>query len=84
MVTEFPPLRLGAIAGDAIHNLRSALDILWRHAMYPKGGRSGRKDPFPFLASAEMYEARLKREKEGFRQKAVRLVQAPQTVRAWE
>jgi hypothetical protein len=32
-----PDPAFGAIAGDAIHNLRSALDILWRHVCNPTG-----------------------------------------------
>lgn len=37
-VNEQPPLMLGALAGDARHNLRSALDVLWRNVWYPNGG----------------------------------------------
>lgn len=44
VVTVQPPPRLGAIAGDAIHNLRSSLDILWHLLMFPGGG--GGKDRF--------------------------------------
>jgi len=52
-IRETPPLRLGAIAGDAIHNLRAALDILWRIAM--RAG-PGRKTEFPFNNGPQEFE----------------------------
>jgi hypothetical protein len=59
-----PPIRWGAIAGDAIHNLRSALDILWRMVWYPSGGgQSNRKIQFPIYDSPEKYEASRRRVK---------------------
>lgn len=61
-VLRQPPLYLGAIAGDAIHNLRSALDILWRQTWYPGGGgRSNSKIQFPIFETPEDFEARFRR-----------------------
>jgi len=52
-IREKPPLRLGAIAGDAIHNLRAALDILWRIAMRAVPGR---RTEFPFNNGPKEFE----------------------------
>jgi hypothetical protein len=52
-IREKPPLRLGAIAGDAVHNFRAALDILWRIAM--RAG-PGRKTEFPFNNGPQEFE----------------------------
>lgn len=61
---NIPPI-WGAIAGDAIHNLRSALDVLWRQATNPRPGKTDRRKGahFPFLPAEEL-EARLRRVKE--------------------
>ena len=49
-ILEYPSPDLGAIAGDALHNLRSALDILMRAAWYPDGGgEADYKMGFPIL-----------------------------------
>jgi len=61
-VREEPPIEWGAIAGDAIHNLRSSLDVLW-NSVYPGG--KGRKNNFPFFDSPEMLEAHFGRKKDG-------------------
>jgi hypothetical protein len=54
-----PPLRLGAIAGDILHNLRSSLDILWRNVWYPAGGGlTNRRLEFPIYETSEGLEAR--------------------------
>ena len=75
-VSELPPLELGAIAGDAIHNLRSALDILWVRVMHPnRVGRANRRgDGFPFFASAKECEARPGGKKESRSDNAIQLV----------
>jgi hypothetical protein len=57
-VRESPPLELGAIAGDALHNLRAALDILWRNVWHPIGGGRRDRSEFPFPDSAESFKAR--------------------------
>jgi hypothetical protein len=52
-IREKPQLRLGAIVGDAVHNFRAALDILWRIAM--RAG-PGRKTEFPFNKGPQEFE----------------------------
>lgn len=62
-VLEQPPPRWGAIAGDAIHNLRSALDILWRRLMYPDGGgETNFKIAFNIYGSPEAFKRSNSRE----------------------
>ncbi len=76
-IRETPPLRWGAIAGDAIHNLRASLDVLWRCVMYPSGGGAGnRKIQFPIFDSADKCEAHHSREIEGPRKGAVDILKA--------
>lgn len=53
VVPEQVPSRFGAIAGDAIHNLRTSLNVLWR-TFYP-GKRIG--DDFP-ITTAKDFEQR--------------------------
>lgn len=60
-VRERLPLRWSAIIGDTIHNLRSALDILWR-LVYPATVKSeNRKDNFPIFDSPADYTTRFRR-----------------------
>jgi len=61
---DIPPL-WGCIAADAIQNLRSTLDILWRRATVTSTKGSGRRRGmyFPFLGP-DILKARLKRAKE--------------------
>jgi hypothetical protein len=61
----------GAIAGDAINNLRSALDVLWRQATNP----TGRKAYFPF-DTADGLKGRLSRVKQAATKDAFRLLLA--------
>jgi hypothetical protein len=57
-IREGPPARWGAIAGDAIHNLRAALDIMWRLAMYPRGGgQADRRTEFRIYDTEKEFEA---------------------------
>lgn len=71
-----PSLHWSAITADAIHNLRSALDILWRMAIH------GRKPAvrncfFPIYASLQEFEAKQRREPQHGRiQKAVHVLRA--------
>jgi len=51
------PLRWSAIASDAIHNLRSSLDILWRFAIYGVKP-TARKAYFPISETAHDFETR--------------------------
>lgn len=69
-VRDKPPIRWGAIAGDAIHNLRSSLDVLWRIVL-PDGKNRRRKDGFPVLKSAHEFETRFNGVKEGPRKAPV-------------
>lgn len=53
-----PLLEWSPIAADAIHNLRSSLDHLWLHVMYPNAPVGTRKGQFfPIYDSREKYEA---------------------------
>lgn len=70
-----PPLRWGAITGDVLHNLRSSLDILWRH-VFPSGQRGSRKDGLPIFECAEDLEARFRRPLQGGRQTAMQVLKA--------
>jgi hypothetical protein len=47
MLHRSPPLRLGVILGDMVHNLRSALDHLVWQAVLRNGGRPNRSHQFP-------------------------------------
>jgi hypothetical protein len=68
----------GAIAADAIHNLRSALDILWHHATVPPSGKTGRRSRayFPFPDSSEELKTRLLRVKQPAIKAALQIVQS--------
>lgn len=71
VVPQEPPPRWGAIVGDTIHNLRSALDILWR-AVFPTGTKdANRRDPFPFFQSSDAFEHRFRRVKNTTQQRVV-------------
>jgi hypothetical protein len=76
-VSEELPLRWGAIAGDALHNLRSALDILWRQMMFPRGGgEANRKCAFLIYDSAEEFKRSNSRKVHGPHQAAVQVYRA--------
>ena len=47
VVEHAPPLRLGVIVGDVIHNVRSALDHLVWQLVLLNGGKPGRDHSFP-------------------------------------
>src|SRR4051812_20680507 len=59
-ITNRPPLRWGAIAGDAIHNLRASLDVLWRHVIRAKPDDM---TDFPFYRSEKKFNEARNREK---------------------
>lgn len=63
-----------ARAADAIHNLRTALDILWRQVMHPTGHATARKLYFPIFKSAHELEARAAGIQEGSRKRAMHLL----------
>lgn len=59
------PLRWNAIAADAVHNMRSALDILWLNVMAAPSRQ--RKVYFPIFDGAREFETRFSGVKEGSR-----------------
>lgn len=77
-IIEVPPPRWGAMAGDAIHNLRASLDILWRFLMYPSSSSDtdDRRTQFPIMQSAKLFKARFSRPIKGSRRAAVDLLKA--------
>jgi hypothetical protein len=77
-VEEVPPL-LGAIAGDAIQNLRSALDHLaYQLVVVGRGTSEPPEHPerisFPIFNSAEEYEAEKLRKVEGAAEDAIKAI----------
>jgi hypothetical protein len=72
-----PPI-WGAIAGDAINNLRSSLDVLWLQATNPRPGRRNRrrKDPFPIEEFSYKLEARMRGEEEPARKAGLKIALA--------
>jgi len=68
-----PDPRWGAIAGDAAHNLRSSLDILWRQVWPATVRDENRKDGFPIL-SRKKFESRFGGEIEATKQPVVALL----------
>jgi hypothetical protein len=56
-VREQPDRRLGVIAGDAAHNLRSGLDL----AMWELDARPDDRTAFPICPTAQVFEALVKR-----------------------
>ncbi len=75
-VHELPPLRWGAIAGDAAHNLRSALNVLWRTVYTVPILDENRKDDFPIFDSADAFKSRFGGKHQGARQPIVNLLKA--------
>lgn len=69
---EVPPF-LGCIIGDAIHNLRSALDHLAMQLHIAGDGGQDDRIYFPIFDSAERYETEMLGEKQSARQDAVKL-----------
>ena len=56
-VDEQPPVSWSAIAADAVHNLRSALDLTARQLVLANGSRPTSETGFPIAESAADYEA---------------------------
>jgi hypothetical protein len=48
-ILQTPPVRWGALIGDAIHNLRSALDLLIWQLVLHAGGTPGKRTAFPIF-----------------------------------
>lgn len=72
-ITEPVPVRWGAVAGDAIHNLRSALDALSHHLGFA-GDTRRQGQYFPVYADAEEFKAKRLGKKEGSRDASVDLL----------
>jgi hypothetical protein len=47
LLDELPPLRLSIICGDAVHNLRTALDHLVWQLVLTEGNEPGKLNSFP-------------------------------------
>lgn len=75
------PLRWSAVVADAVHNLRSSLDILWSHVMNPDSSAPPRKQYFPVLEDAEAYKARRAREVKSRRKLAMDILDATKPYR---
>jgi hypothetical protein len=54
-----PKEAVSLIAGDALHNLRSALDLLYCQLVANNGKQISESDQFPITADAQKFEARL-------------------------
>lgn len=60
---EAIPLRWSAVASDAIHNLRVALDHMWQRAVW--GAKSAPQQSFPAYANPECAKARFRGKEHG-------------------
>ncbi|MCC7421032.1 MAG: hypothetical protein IT428_12185 [Planctomycetaceae bacterium] len=75
-VLKPPPLELSLIAGDAIHNLRSALDhLVWR-LIEANGNVPSRQTAFPVSETRAKYEAGSPAKVQGMNPSAVDLINA--------
>jgi hypothetical protein len=72
-VRESPPLRWSAIAGDVIHNVRSALDLLAWQLVLANGAQPGAQTGFPILEGERAVRAALLRAMRGAHGDAVQL-----------
>jgi hypothetical protein len=69
------PFEVLSIAGDAIHNLRSALDHLtYQLAIVGSGKPPGKCVQFPFANNRDAYESEKARKVEGIRPEAVKAI----------
>src|SRR5207248_2975026 len=55
-VDEQPPIWWGAMAGDAVHNLRAALDLVVVQLVMAYGGQVTKVTGFPIADSFEEYQ----------------------------
>jgi len=69
-----PPLRWGAVAGDAVHNLRSTLDLLWRQANHPSAHWMTTSENFPIYSCADKLDAELARAVKSRRKTAMNIL----------
>jgi hypothetical protein len=56
-VSEQPPLYWSAVAGDCVHNLRSALDLLVCEMVRAEGNPVGEQNGFPIFKSAKAFKS---------------------------
>ncbi|HEY2975894.1 MAG TPA: hypothetical protein VGJ48_25495 [Pyrinomonadaceae bacterium] len=73
---QTPPVAVGLIAGDAIHNLRSALDHVACHLVLANGNTPSRQTCFPIFDSAAKYQAMDARKVRGMSQGAIDAIDA--------
>ena len=71
-----PPAAFGLMAGDAIHNLRSALDHLAWQLVLANGQTPGNQTAFPIFDDAARYQAGRNRYIQGMAQSAVDAIDA--------
>ncbi|HEX8843333.1 MAG TPA: hypothetical protein VF791_01635 [Pyrinomonadaceae bacterium] len=71
-----PPVELGLIAGDAIHNLRSALEHLARQLVLINGGTPTIQTGFPVWEDPTEYRAQRNRRVQGMKQSAIDAIDA--------
>jgi hypothetical protein len=71
-----PPAEFGLIAGDVIHNLRSALDHLAWQLVLANGQTPGNQTGFPIFDEAAKYKAGRRRYVQGMAQSAVDAIDA--------
>jgi hypothetical protein len=78
-VLKEPPLRLAAIAGDVVHNLRASLDYIVEELVKSSGHTPMFQHQFPICADADGFAAALKKGKlNGVPAKPLRLIKGCQ------
>lgn len=73
---QTPPADIGIIAGDVIHNLRSALDHLAYQLVYVNGATHTKQTSFPIWDDATEYKAQRARKVKGMEQSAIDAIDA--------
>jgi hypothetical protein len=73
---HIPPIEIGLIAGDIIHNLRSALDHLAYQLVLVGGGTPNRQTAFPIWELSTEYHAQRHRRVQGMSQNAIDAIDA--------
>lgn len=75
-VAKDVPLSWGTIVGDAVHNLRSALDLLVCCAVVANGGKIKRSTGFPIGENVDEFEAGLRKKAAGIPAEAARVMRS--------
>ena len=73
---QTPPAEIGLLAGDVIHNLRSALDHLAYQLVYVNGATHSKQTAFPIWDSESEYRAQRARRVKGMAQSAIDMIDA--------